>query len=138
MPKAIPFTKGSIIYFSEDKDDRIFILQKGMVFLTSTDVETGSPVTEYVREGEFFGVKSALGHFPREETATVVADTIVVSMTVSEFEKLFSNNKQIIMKMLRVFSNQLRAVHKKTETILNSGEKTNSQLGMISNVLFFK
>ncbi|MBE6345240.1 MAG: Crp/Fnr family transcriptional regulator [Spirochaetaceae bacterium] len=132
MPKAIPFTKGSIIYFSEDKDDRIFILQKGMVFLTSTDVETGSPVTEYVREGEFFGVKSALGHFPREETATVVADTIVVSMTVSEFEKLFSNNKQIIMKMLRVFSNQLRAVHKKTETILNSGEKTNSQLGMIS------
>ena len=132
MPKAIPFTKGSIIYFSEDKDARIFLLQQGMVFLTSTDVETGSPVSEYVREGEFFGVKSALGHFPREETATVVADTIVVSMTVSEFEKLFSNNKQIIMKMLRVFSNQLRAVHKKTETILNSGEKTNSQLGMIS------
>lgn len=132
MPKAIPFTKGSIIYFSDDKDDRIFILQKGMVLLTSTDVETGSPVTEYVREGEFFGVKSALGHFPREETATVVADTVAVSMTVSEFEKLFSNNKQIIMKMLRVFSNQLRAVHKKTETILNSGEKTNSQLGMIA------
>ncbi|MBO5137774.1 MAG: Crp/Fnr family transcriptional regulator [Spirochaetaceae bacterium] len=132
MPKAISFSKGSIIFFSGDKDERIFILQKGMVILTSTDVETGSPVTEYVREGEFFGVKSALGRFPREETATVVADTVAVSMTVSEFEKLFSNNKQLIMKMLRVFSNQLRSVHKKTEMILSKGQEINIQIGLAS------
>ena len=31
MPKAIQYTKGSIIYFSGDRDDRIFILQKGML-----------------------------------------------------------------------------------------------------------
>ena len=90
MPKAVQFTKGSIVYFAGDKDDRIYILQRGMIVLTSTDVETGNPVTEYVREGEFFGVKSALGHFPREETATVVADAIAVAMSVGEFEKLFS------------------------------------------------
>lgn len=133
MPKAVQFTKGSIIYFAGDKDDRIYILQKGMVLLTSTDVETGSPVPEYVREGEFFGVKSALGHFPREEMATVVMDALAVSMTVQEFEKLFSGNKQLIMKMLRVFSNQLRSVHKKIEMMLNTGGKeANLQSGMIS------
>lgn len=132
MPKSIPYTKGSIIYFSGDKDDRIFILQKGMVFLTSTDVETGAPVTEYIREGEFFGVKSAFGHFPREETATVVMDSVAVSMSVAEFEKLFSSNKAVIMKMLRVFSKQLRAIHKKTESILSSGKNVNVQTGMVS------
>lgn len=132
MPKKIAFAKGSIIYFEEDKDDRIFILQKGLVVLSSTDVETGAPVTEYAREGEFFGVKSAFGRFPREETATVVADSLVIAMSVAEFEQLFSSNKQIIMKMLRVFSNQLRAVHKKSEQILGSGEGVNPQAGMAS------
>ena len=132
MPKKITYAKGSIIYFEEDKDDRIFILQKGLVVLSSTDVETKSPVTEYAKEGEFFGVKSAFGRFPREETATVVADAQVIAMSVAEFEQLFSSNKQIIMKMLRVFSNQLRAIHKRSEQILGSGEGINPQVGMAS------
>lgn len=132
MPKKITYAKGSIIYFEEDKDDRIFILQKGLVVLSSTDVETKSPVTEYAKEGEFFGVKSAFGRFPREETATVVADAQVIAMSVAEFEQLFSSNKQIIMKMLRVFSNQLRAIHKRSEQILGSGEGINPHVGMAS------
>lgn len=119
MPKVMQYTKGSIAYFEGDQDDRVFILQKGLVILTSIDPETGKSTTEQVKAGEFFGVKSALGQFPREETASVITDCTVVCLTVQEFEKLFSGNKQIIMKMLRVFSSQLRSIHKKTESILD-------------------
>lgn len=132
MPKAMSYTKGSIIYFSGDKDERIFILQKGFIVLTSTEAETGQTVTEYVKEGEFFGVKSALGRFPRDETATVAVDSSVISMSVPEFEQLFSSNKQVIMKMLKVFSKQLRSVHKKIESILGNGATVNLETGMIS------
>ena len=90
MPKAVKYTKGSIIYFSGDKDDRVFILQSGIVILTTHDIESNSQITEQVKTGEFFGVKSALGHFPREETATVLTDSIVITMNVAEFETLFS------------------------------------------------
>lgn len=133
MPKAMQYSKGSVIYFSGDKDERIFILQKGMILLTTTDIETGAPVTEYIREGEFFGVKSALGHFPREEIATVFTDSICISMSVQEFENLFSSNKQIIMKMLKVFSNQLRKIHKKIEDILHD-EISEDQFEGMENV----
>lgn len=133
MPKAVQYTKGSIIYFSGDRDERVFILQQGVVILTSTDIESGTAVTEQVKAGEFFGVKSALGRFPREETATVLSDTLVVSMSVLEFEKVFSSNQQVILKMLRVFSSQLRQIHKKTESILNKDMMdANPQSGMIS------
>src|SRR5574344_1736894 len=133
MPKAVQYTKGSIIYFAGDRDERVFILQQGVVILSSTDIESGTMVTEQIKNGEFFGVKSSLGHFPREETATVLTDTIVISMTVQEFEKVFSSNQQVILKMLRVFSNQLREIHKKTESILNKENKdANPQTGMIS------
>ena len=66
MPKAMQYTKGSIIYFEGDRDERVFILQQGVVLLSSTDIETGQAVAEQVKSSEFFGVKSAFGHFPRE------------------------------------------------------------------------
>ncbi len=131
MPKAMQYSKGSIIYFEGDRDDRIFILQRGTVLLSSTDIESGQPVSEQVKAGEFFGVKSALGHFQREETATVIQDTLAVSLTVQEFELMFSNNKALIMKMLRVFSNQLRQIHRKTESILNNVTE-DQQTGMLA------
>ncbi|MBQ0163342.1 MAG: Crp/Fnr family transcriptional regulator [Treponema sp.] len=132
MPKAVQYKKGSIIYFAGDRDERIYILQKGLVILTSTDVETGASVTEQVKNGEFFGVKSALGHFPREETATVLQDTIAVTMTLKEFEMIFSSNKDVILKMLRVFSGQLRQMHKKTESILKQKVNADQADGMFS------
>ncbi len=125
------YTKGSIIYFEGDRDERVFILQQGVVLLSSTDIETGQAVAEQVKSSEFFGVKSAFGHFPREETATALVPTIVIALSVQEFEVLFSNNKQLIMKMLRVFSNQLRQIHKKTESILNN-TSTDQQTGMLA------
>ena len=131
MPKAMQYTKGSIIYFEGDRDERVFIMQQGAVLLSSTDIETGQAVAEQVKSGEFFGVKSALGHFAREETATALVPTIAVALTVQEFEILVSNNKQLIMKMLRVFSNQLRQIHKKTESILNN-VSVDQQSGMLS------
>ena len=131
MPKAMQYTKGSIVYFEGDKDERIFILQKGILVLTTTDVETHQPVTEQVKNGEFFGVKSALGRFPREETATALTDCVSIALTIQEFEQIFSSNKEIIMKMLRVFSNQLRLIHKKTDAILNNVPE-DQQTGMIA------
>lgn len=131
MPKAMQYTKGSIIYFEGDHDDRIFIMQSGSVLLTSTDIESGQPIAEQVKNGEFFGVKSAFGHFPREETATALVPTFAVALTTQEFEHLFSNNKALIMKMLRVFSNQLRQIHKKTESILNNITE-DQQTGMLA------
>lgn len=132
MPKSVSYTKGSVIYFAGDIDDRVFILQKGNAVATNDDVETKLPVTEQIKNGEFFGVKSALGHFPRDETVTTLEDSTCISMTVQEFEKIFGSNKQVIMKMLRVFSKQLRQIHKKTESILNKGEEINQVSGLFS------
>lgn len=120
MPKVIQYNKGAIPYFAGDDDGRVFILQKGIMILSSVDPEHRTTVTDQVKPGEFFGVKSALGHFKREETATSLSDTAVVALTIGEFEKLVSTNKEILMKMLRVFSKQLRQIHKKTESILNN------------------
>ncbi|MDR3284744.1 MAG: Crp/Fnr family transcriptional regulator [Treponema sp.] len=124
------YTKRSIIYFIGDQDEQIYVLQQGHVILAGTDIETGKPVVEQVQPGEFFGIKPALGHFPREETATVMVDSLVIALSVSEFEQVFTSNKPLILKMLKVFSAQLRTLHRKTESILNSSVSVDQVSGM--------
>ncbi len=122
MPKIINYPKNSMIFVEGDKDDRIFILQSGYVILVSTDFETGKVLNEKLAIGEFFGVKSSLARVPRQETATVMADSVVVQMTPAEFEKIFSPNQTVMLKMLRVFSRNLRDLHYRTELLLNNND----------------
>lgn len=132
MPKAVQYKPNSVIYFAGDVDERVFLLQKGRIALTSTDIETGKQATEYIKEGEFFGVKSALGHFPREESVMVITDAIVLAFSTAEFDGFVQTNTRIIMKMLKVFSNQLRHIHRQIESLLHSEEQTNPDDGMFS------
>lgn len=132
MPKAVQYKPNSVVYFAGDIDDRVYLLQTGRIALRSIDIETGKQVTDYIREGEFFGVKSALGHYPREESVMVLTDSVVISFTLQEFEAFAHNNTRIVLKMLKVFSNQLRHIHRQIESHLQSEEQTNPEDGIYS------
>jgi CRP-like cAMP-binding protein len=106
------YQAGSIIYFEGDKSETVYILQSGSVRLTYLAPDGTGEVREIIKNGEFFGVKSAMGRFAREETATVLVDSSTLNMTVQEFEKLVLANHKLVIKMLKVFSNQLRRLGK--------------------------
>ncbi|MDR3167697.1 MAG: cyclic nucleotide-binding domain-containing protein [Treponema sp.] len=122
MPKPLQYRSGSLIYFQGDAADKVFILQKGTVNLVYQDIETGQDVHDMVQPGEFFGVKSALGRYPREENALALQDTTIMAFTVPEFETLAMANIRIVMKMLKVFSNQLRRIHKQVSSLMEKAE----------------
>jgi len=130
VPKAMTYKANSVIYFQGDVSDRIFILKGGRVSLNSNDIETGEQVRDFIQTGEFFGVKSALGKYPREENAVALADSHVVVFSVPEFEQLALSNSRIVMKMLNVFSNQLRRLHTKVRGLLAEGEQADPELGL--------
>ncbi len=130
MPKAINYKANSVVYFSGDFDGRVFLLNTGNIALTSINIETGAQVTEYIKTGEFFGVKSALGNYPREESAMVLTDSVVYSFTAKEFEAFAQSNTRIILQMIKVFSRQLRTVHKQLASLLDSHEETNAEEGL--------
>jgi len=118
MPKTLQYKTGSVIYFQGEEADKVFILQTGMVSIAYDDLEMGESVWDRLQPGEFFGVKSALGRFPREETALAVTDSVVAVFTVSEFELFAMSNTKIILKMLKVFSNQMRHIHNKVSSLI--------------------
>lgn len=123
MPKSRTYTSGSIVYFQDDKDvDEIYVLQKGRVVLLSTAIDTGEEIKEEVQIGEFFGVKSSVGKYRREETAQIIGPTQILVFHISEFEQFVLKNTRLIMKMLKVFSKQLRNIHRQIRDILKVAE----------------
>ncbi|MCX7655775.1 MAG: cyclic nucleotide-binding domain-containing protein [Treponemataceae bacterium] len=130
MPKPLQYRAGSVIYFQGDVADKIYILQSGKISLNYQDIETGQDIHDSVQAGEFFGVKSALGRYPREETALVLQDATVIAFTVNEFEQFAISNSRIILKMLKVFSNQLRRIHKQVSNLMEKEEQQNPEQGL--------
>jgi TolA-binding protein len=125
MPKSVSYKTNSIVYFKGDINEKIYILNKGRVSLNYNDIETGQEMHELIKTGEFFGVKSAMGKYPREETAVVLQDSTMIAFSVSEFEQIVLKNTRIMIKMLKVFSNQLRRIHKQVRNLLRSGNDIN-------------
>jgi len=121
------YKTGSVIYFQGDIGDNIYVLKSGVVSLMYPSIETGEEVRENIRNGEFFGVKSALAKRPREETAVVLKDAQALVLTNDEFEFLLTKNVKIITNFLRVFSNQLRKVGKLVHSFLDHEEVGDNQ-----------
>ncbi|MDR2182428.1 MAG: Crp/Fnr family transcriptional regulator, partial [Treponema sp.] len=132
MPKPFQYRSGSVIYFQGDNADKIFIVQSGKVNLSYQDIETGDDVHDLVQPGEFFGVKSALGRYPREENAIAIQDASIMAFTPGEFETLAMSNTRIIMKMLKVFSNQLRRIHRQVSNLMEKTEEVNPETGLFN------
>ena len=130
MPKPIQYKATSVIYFRGDMGDKIYILKSGRISLNANDIETGQEIHDQIQTGEFFGVKSAMGKYPREETALVLTDASVIAFTVPEFEELVAKNTRVIMKMLKVFSTQLRRIHAKVSGLISQGADSDPEAGL--------
>jgi CRP-like cAMP-binding protein len=122
MPKTLRYRAGAVIYFQgENSAEKIYLLQNGRIALSYEDIETGENLTDVVQPGEFFGVKAALGRYPEEENAIASQESTIMVFSVPEFEQLVSSNTRIIIKMLKVFSKELRRVHRQTSNIMEKG-----------------
>jgi CRP-like cAMP-binding protein len=136
-PKAVNFRAGNVIYMKGYRNSYVYILKSGVVSLNYQDIQTGQEDQDQIRTGELFGVKSALGSYPTDEQALALVDSTVLAFTVEEFEQVASSNTRIIMKMLKVYSNQLRRIHRQVQNLLSTGDSKNPEEGLFRIGLYY-
>jgi TolA-binding protein len=73
-----------------------------------------------------------MGKYPREETADVVVDSVVIVFSIPEFENLIYTNFRITLQMLKVFSNQLRRIHKQVSALLATNQQVDAEAGLFN------
>lgn len=131
-PMTRSYKAGSIIYFSGDAGRDIYVLQQGKVSLVSLSLDGLNEISERVQKGEFFGVKSSLGNYPREETAKVLQDSLVLVFNPKSFETFSLKNTRIVLQMLKVFSSHLRKIHQKVRDLLGEAREGDTSNELLS------
>jgi len=127
------YRANAIVFFQGDKAEWIPILKAGKIELAYEDIQTGVEIRESVKTGEFFGVKAALGNYPHDEIAMAITDCVVIHFSLAEFETFLAENPRILMKMLQVFSTQLRRIHHQVQNLLSTDRvNTNQEVGMFA------
>ncbi len=130
-PRIKKFTANSIIYFEGDVDNNIYILKKGQVVLKYTPPDSFKEKSYKVAGGEFFGLKSAVGNYVREETAHCLTDVTTVILDENEFIQFISKDINLLSKILKVLSRELRQVVRKVNNLLGSSAITSHE-GMMN------
>ena len=136
-PTIRTYKAGSIIYFNGDRGAEVYVLQKGRISLISSSLDHSTEVREEVQRGEFFGVKSAMGIYPREEAAQVLTDSMVLVFTTQAFEEFCLKNPRLVLQMLKVFSGQLRKVHRKVREVLGETREQENSVELINTAEYF-
>lgn len=131
MPGVKKYNNGSIIYFDKDVSDEVFLLKSGRVAIKYISDDTNEEVTKIVRPGEIFGLKSAIINAQREETAIAVEPSEVLVFSSREFESFISNKPDVLFKILKALSNQLRNIGIRVNNLLtNNTVMINPDFGM--------
>lgn len=121
-PQLKKFNKNSIIYFTGDTDSNIYILKEGQVVISFLPPDKLEEEAYAVKPGEFFGLKSAMGKYPREETAMAATDVVAVVMNENEFLAVNGKNEQLLLKILKALSKELRDTVKKVNQLTGQTE----------------
>lgn len=121
-PQLKRFSKNSIIYFTGDTDSNIYILKEGQVVISYLPPDKLEEEAYVVKPGEFFGLKSAMGKYPREETAIASTDVVAVVMNENEFLAVNGKNEQLLLKILKALSKELRDTVKKVNQLTGQVE----------------
>ncbi len=134
------FTFGAedIIYHEGDHSNYIYLINKGAVKCHQINELGKELVTALYKEDDLFGYNSFTQNTPHKETATAIAYTKLVGISIIEFKNILNNNHKVALALIELLANNLStvkeellqmaysSVNKKTAaTILKFAEKMN-------------
>lgn len=132
------YKKDDIIYYERDHCNYIYLISKGAVKCHRMDEQGKELVTALYKEDDLFDYASFTSNIPHQETATAIADTTLLGVSILEFTELLNKNHKVVLELIELLADNLSdvkeqllqiaygTVNKKTAaTILKFAEKIN-------------
>ncbi len=96
------FARGACIYSEGDAGDVAYVVQSGVVELTT--IEAGEPARlDLLAKGQLFGEMSLIDNANRTATATALEDTVLTVISREQFEERLNNTEPMLRMLLRIF-----------------------------------
>ena len=107
--KIKKFNKKEIIFREGDFGNHVYLLQSGRVKLSRINDDGKELITTLLNDGDYFGYQSILMETHQTETATVMEDAEICSISKYEFQGLIQSNSDVASKFIKMLSNDLES-----------------------------
>lgn len=104
--------KGKTVFVEQMPGESLYLIQKGAVRISKLIAEGDEKTLVTLKAGDVFGEMAILDGSSRSATARVETDTLLLSVSKTDFEKLCSSHPGVALKIMRniirVFSQRIR------------------------------
>ncbi|MCF6337142.1 MAG: cyclic nucleotide-binding domain-containing protein [Gammaproteobacteria bacterium] len=98
--KAHTLTDGEVLVKEGEDDNRLFILTKGKL-IVSSEIDGKNVPVYTMKVGECAGTRAFVDLAPRRATLTAEGDTMVYTLDPADFERLLELHPRIVYKVMR-------------------------------------
>ncbi|WOD42958.1 response regulator [Hwangdonia lutea] len=132
------FNNETVIYREGEHSNYIYLISKGAVKCHQINELGKELVTALYKEDDLFGYHSFTQNTAYKETATAIADTELLGITMVTFKTLLNQNHQVVIELIELLAHNLSSVkqellqmaystvnQKTAATILRFAEKIN-------------
>lgn len=102
------FMSGDIVFREGEVGKACYIVKSGMVKVCKSDKDGNEITLANLGVNEIFGEMAIIDGTPRSATVVATEDTVLLTVTEENFEKVFVKNPEFSLKMLKILVNRLR------------------------------
>ena len=110
-----------VLYLPGDAGDRIYLLKRGVVKISTLDDEGREIILALLRMGEVFGEEAALEDAPRDHMAEAYEDALVCTVTKQDFLEMLRNHPSLAFKVTKLIGFRLKTFRNRVENLLYKG-----------------
>jgi len=108
------YPQDTVVFSQNDAPDALYVVLKGRVRV-SKKTPSGREVTlTYLGQGDFFGEMGLIDRQPRSATIVTVEPSMLLALSMENFQSLLKDNPHISLNLLRVLSHRLRENSRET------------------------
>lgn len=118
--------KNEVIYFTQERLERIYFLKKGIVKIAYIDINGNEITKDVLKEGDIFGEISLNKNTNHsgEYAKAMSKDVCICSFRIDDFEKLLIKNSQLSLKFSKTVGEKLTTIEHRYNNLMFKDVKT--------------
>ena len=110
-----------MLYLPGDAGDRVYLLKKGVVKISSLTEDAREIILALLRPGEVFGEEAVLDESPRDHMAEAYEDALICVIPKNEFMAMLSAHPDMAFKVTKLIGFRLKTFRNRVEGLLFKG-----------------
>ncbi|MGE0454773.1 MAG: Crp/Fnr family transcriptional regulator [Vicinamibacteria bacterium] len=110
-----------VLYLTGDAGDRIYLLKRGVVKISTLDPDGREIILALLRPGEVFGEEAVLDDAPRDHIAEAYEDALICVLSKQDFAGMLQRHPDLGFKVTKLIGFRLKTFRSRIETLLFKG-----------------